>query len=596
MDKEAKIEKVKDALSGAKLIYLAAAAGALLCLPSLFGGFFTDDWYHRLMFTGWTGLERFALDPVMHMFTFFDGDPQRTRGLMDVGFYPWWTWPDNLVAFFRPVSAITHWFDYLAWPHSPALMHLHNVLWYFAAALSVGALYRKIEGAAWIAGLMALMFALDDAHGFAVGWIANRNVLVAVTFGSIALVFHHDWRTKGGAWRAALSVLFFLMALFSKEAAVSVAGYIFAYAVFLDRKGVVSRALSLLPAGAAVILWRLTYSGLGYGASRVPTYTDPVREPFDFAVQFIERAPQLVLGQLGTPPSEIYHMFFYPPGRWKLAAAVAFLIVAGALFTFTLRRSRNAGFWATGFVLSLIPASAIFPSERALFFAGIGAFGLVAHFVASVFEDEKRGPLQILLKAFALYLLVVNVLVAALLLPLGSFTPEMYSKPVEYRQLIAGFLPEYGELSEKEIYVVNAGPSVTGVIFNWRSIHGEELPQRLMGLGGKKAGDIRITRTGQNSIRWEANGGAYGKSPWERVFRGEARPFRQGDAVELSGLIIKVQDTTADGRPSSFELVFKGQLEGGDRIWMRSENGVLMPFDLPGPGETVVVEQKLSRK
>ena len=99
------------------------------------------------------------------MFRFFHGDPGRTGRLMDLGLYPWWTYPGLKAEFLQALTVLTHRLDYALWPDSPVLMHAHSLLWLGAAVAATAAFYRRMLGATWVAGVAALLFAVDDARG-----------------------------------------------------------------------------------------------------------------------------------------------------------------------------------------------------------------------------------------------------------------------------------------------------------------------------------------------------------------------------------------------------------------------------------------------
>src|SRR5437879_2213784 len=124
-------------------------------------------------------------------------------------------------------------------PHSPTAssdgwMHLHSTLWMALLAIVVAAFYRRIFGATWTAGLAAILYAIDDGHGFTVGWLANRCSVMATTFGIAALVAHDRWRRN--AWRpgAVLGPLALVAALLSSEEAVGLCGMLAAYTIAID--------------------------------------------------------------------------------------------------------------------------------------------------------------------------------------------------------------------------------------------------------------------------------------------------------------------------------------------------------------------------
>src|SRR5512145_2064175 len=94
----------------------------VLASPALSVGLVADDLIHQVMLRepGLSGMSRHPLD----LFRFASGDPRKAHELMNEGIFAWWTNPHTVLAFFRPVSSLTHWFDYRVWPNCPWLMHL----------------------------------------------------------------------------------------------------------------------------------------------------------------------------------------------------------------------------------------------------------------------------------------------------------------------------------------------------------------------------------------------------------------------------------------------------------------------------------------
>jgi hypothetical protein len=154
--------RLRAAFSHPRVIARVVAIAALLSIPALFHGFLGDDHTLRGFLLGVPPWAEWAKPP-LELFTFYDGDPERTRSLIHHGFSPWWTDSALRIMFFRPLSALGHWIDFRLWPGSPALMHLHTVAFYLALVGAAGALYRRVLGPGWVAGFAVAIYAWSSS-------------------------------------------------------------------------------------------------------------------------------------------------------------------------------------------------------------------------------------------------------------------------------------------------------------------------------------------------------------------------------------------------------------------------------------------------
>ncbi|MBU0718720.1 MAG: hypothetical protein KJ749_10765 [Planctomycetes bacterium] len=369
-------------------LYLALVA-TVLTLPSLTGGWVADDHFHRLRLAGAAAFPEFSNAP-SQTFVFATGDPEWNYRVMDLGVWPWWTLPNLHAAFWRPLTVLTHQLDYWLWPNCPALMHAQSVLWYAALAAIVTLLYRRFLGLTWVAGLAALFYVIDDARGMPVGFLANRNAVIAAFLGMLAILAHHKWQRDRWTIGIVVGPLLLLAALLSAEAGLGALAYIVAYSLVLDRGSWRHRVGVLVPYAIVVVGWRLTWSHLGYGVWGIGLYVDPLTEPLRYLAAVAERAPLFLLGQWALPPSDIHALAIeFGLVGWHWLFAMVVLIVIAAVVAPLLWRDRMARFWAVGMVLSLLPICATFGGDRMLFFVGLGGFGLIAQFLVAKRERGK---------------------------------------------------------------------------------------------------------------------------------------------------------------------------------------------------------------
>lgn len=567
----------------------AALLGAILALPTLGIGWALDDHYHRLLLLGVPGSERLARS-YPTLYSIANGNPTENLWLAEQGIAPWWILRDLKVAFWRPLSELTHRLDYALWPDQAFLMHAQNAFWFCATLLSVGSLYRAATDRAAVAGLATLLFAVDHTHALPVGWIANRNALVGLCLGAIALTFFVKWRRAPRPHSLALASLAFAGSLLSSEASLAVLAYAAAYALCVDRAPARARALSLAPFVVIVVIWRVVYRGLGFGAHGSGLYIDPLMDPLYFFVAVGERLPVLILGQFALPPAEAY--YFAPPplpqalwvGGWLVA-----LGVFGALGPLLIR-DRQVRFWALGTLLALIPACSTYANNRLLTFVSIGAMALLAALgaeLARTIAQATRLRLgELLVRAFALGLLGVHLVAAPILLVLFSRLPLALAQTVDQRAVdsaVAGT-----EVTHHDLMIVSA-PDISFVnqirFVQW--VHRGPQPRRLRALSlGPVA--LAVTRTDPRTLDVTFDGGLL-SWPLSELYRDARLTLPVGHRVVLDGMEVTVTGLTDRGLPQSARFRFERPLDSSDFKWVTWKEDRYVPFAVPEIGATVSV-------
>lgn len=559
-----------------------------LVLPSLWGGRRLDDFILESILSRAplaAGLAASRLD----LFNFLDGDPARTRRLIDLGLVPWWTLEEVRVSFWRPLSALSHWLDHRLWPDLPSLMHAQSILWYGGLVLAVAILYRRLMGPNWAAGLAALLYAVDSAHGFPAGWLANRNALLGALFGTLALWAHDRCRRDGWRAGAGLGPALLLAALLSAEAAVATIGYLVAHAVFLDRESRRARVVALVPYALIALGWALVYRRLGHGTwGAAPFYVSP-GEPTQFARALVEHGPFLLFAQWGVPLDLALSFVGSPRVLW--IAALLFLALLGVLLLPLLRRSEVARFWALGHVLAVVPACSTLPHERHLLLIGVGAMGLLAQFLAGLVDRGSWLPSAAAWRISAVALSVPLVAAHAVLAPLRL--PVAAQGFVEFDRILragAESLPLDPRLEQQDLVIVNAPDAgVASFVHFYRASNGQPLPRRSRRLASSLA-PVELSRPDAQTLVVRQAGGFF-PQPYDRVFRGRSHPMTEGQRVPLTGLTVAVTQVTGDGRPLEAVFRFAVRLEDPSLRWVawrhQDGSGRYVPFTPPGIGERI---------
>jgi len=548
-----------------------------------------DDYHHKLLMDGSDSPIR-LLDSPIDMFNFFDGDPDRTAEIMDYGSFPWWTYEGIKGAFWRPLASITHWLDYILWPDIPLLMHVQSVLWYGALVTAVAFLYRRFISIAWVAGLAALFYAIDDAHGTPVGFLANRNAVMATLFGVLTILIHDKWRRGNLRMGLVVGPALLAASLLSAEAGIATCAYLFAHAVFIDRGTLRRRFAAMVPYLAVVVIWRFLWTYLGYGVENMGAYIDPLSEPLSYIAAVKNRAPFLLLGQWALPPSDLTIMIHpkYAILLWRIA--LVFLVILIVALIPLLWRQRSTRFWATGMILSVLPICATFPSDRLLLFVGIGAMGLVAQFIYNVFGKTEGQKKLILWRIPALVLagifILIHLIIAPLVLPVRATYPMM-PKKFSDKLILTEALDE--SVVNQDLVIVN--PPVTFLFLQsplvWEC-NSQPIPRHLRILTSSLFQPVKIYRADAKTLVIRPEYGYYA-FVLDALFRNKQHPFSVGDRVELTGMTVEITELTGDGRTAEAAFIFSVPLEDPSLRWLQYKDGAFVPFTPPAIGQRVVL-------
>ncbi len=604
-------ETIQRWLTHRHLPIILACVGIIITLPSLGTGLISDDYVHQEKLAGsliWTPAQDASL---FGLFSWLDGTPEQIRALKETGVAPWWMRDDfgTRIVFWRPLTELTHWLDYQLWADAPWLMHLHSLLWFGATIWVITKLYRKLIGPVWVAGLAGVFFAFNGFHGLIAALICHRNTLIAAFFGTLALLAHIRWRQEGWRPGAVWGPLCYLLGLLSKEAALATGAYLFAYTFFLDQgqippipplgrggtqrlESVRWRIIAFLPYVVITFGWYFIYRHLGFGArDAMPLYLDPNSAPLMFAKSLFIRIPVLLLGKFTGFPIELWNVvaIIFPQWNvlvWCVVAAVLALI--GFILYPLFKRDAVVRFWLVGTVLGLVPICAVAPSHRLLFFAGIGAMGTIAKFLASWFEQPDWLPIHRFWAGSARVWCILVVLVYLILSPLvlqvfhdglGNFDGSVLR--------VISTMPYDEDISQKTVVLVNPpiAPVVGAFISTARAVHGYPVPARTWSLApGLRP--LTITRIDEHSVDIECEKGLLLPILGDAL-RGKSHPMHVGQQIVLFGMSVEVLALLDDWQPSRARFTFTVPLDDPSLVLLRWEEGKdFIPYTPPAVGES----------
>lgn len=575
------------------IMLVAVVTGLLLTCRSISNGLDADDYYHRSVLSGSSRFHEQLRGP-QAMFRFFTGDAKLTQFWMDVGLLPWWTEPNIKAEFCQIIPTQTHILDYLLWPRRPMLMHVHSLVWFALLIVLVATFYRRMLGPTWLAGVATILFAIDDAHSTPVGWICNRNDLIAATFGVGCLIAHDIWRRDQRVSAFWTGLLLLASSLFSKEAGIATCAYLFAYGLCLDESSLWRRFCTLIPYGVVLIAWRTVRDSLGFGVANLGYYIDPITDSERFATALIERFPIFLFGQWAmlSDLALIVPKLLGSPFWW---ISVGYVSLLGVLLYPLLRNDRTARYFATGMLLAVIPSCATIPMDRLLTFVGLGAFGLLVQFWHMVFARIGTPSRPLLWRAIAIPIALLLILFHVVLAPL-VLTARVIA-PVGPRRLIDPCyvrMPFDEIIQEQDLIVVNSPvPMLVGYTVLNNEYDGKPIPKSIRTLAPGVM-PLTVKRTDARTLEIEPETGYL--TFLDQLFRSERRPLKVGEQVKLARMTATVLKVTEDGRPKNTSFHFETPLEDSSHRWICFQGGEFVPWKLPAIGETVVLKLEWNPK
>jgi hypothetical protein len=380
----------KAAVLAAALVLLGMANNAW----SLRWGFQYDDYLHQFVLRG------LAKGSQIHVWNLYDFGPRGGTEYpqSEWRFHIWWADPDFKVRFFRPVTSLTIVLDYCLYHNWAPGYHLTSLLLLGALLALTYRLYREL-GAPPGAALWALaILALSPVHLVPVGWIANRNaVLAALLTVATVLMVHRNQRTGSRPYLLA-GIGCFLLACGSKESgliALPLIGlYLFLFDLRSESEGFGRRLTRLITSPTLLIFALLAVSYLGfylacgYGTRSV-VYPTPWGSPLQCLARLVVLIPVGLFSLFFGFPADLIPV--HPQLTWPVTVGAIVLLVAFGRVLFRVVKPAPLVLFALGWAgLSLLIETGADLSDRLLVDAAIGTSLLTGLFLCSLPPLSKR--------------------------------------------------------------------------------------------------------------------------------------------------------------------------------------------------------------
>ncbi len=271
--------------------------------------------------------------------------------------------------YYRPLLLVSFIIEYHLWGINPAGYHLVSILLHALTSLLVYLLVRKLAGREIVALGAAVLFALHPVQTESVAWIAGRNDVLLGLWIVLMILFKVRARTEPEKSRRNewYSVLFFALALFTKESAAFYLLLVPAYDLWFHRfsfRALFSTAALRQYALFALVLVvymgiRLSIFGAFIGAERMYGHT-PVMDRFIQMPPIVAEHCNLLLAPIHLSVAHPLPDIIWLQFPWNGVSFLFFLVLAvGILRPGSL--NGLAWFGLAWLLTGLLPVMNIFP-------------------------------------------------------------------------------------------------------------------------------------------------------------------------------------------------------------------------------------------
>jgi protein O-mannosyl-transferase len=315
---------------------------------------------------------------------------------------------------YRPLTTLSYCLDYSLWKLNPAGYHLTNLVFHALNGVLVYLLMKLLFADAAFSLLTALLFTVHPIQTDAVTWVSGRSNVLFLFFYLLALYFYRYPAKQGVKTFRVMSVCAFVLALLSKEMALTLPLVIVLYDYYFRPRegkfaaGYLKRYFPYFLACFLFVLLRAAVLGKVaqkqyWGGGLYPTMLTMSRVTVDYI--------KLLFYPLKLCADYVYPVSFsfFEPG--VLTAFCILALLFAAVFI-AFRKERRISFALAWFFITLLPVSNLIPlkillAERFLYLPSIGFCIIVSVIITRTYADARINRLLTrgLRIAFALILL-----------------------------------------------------------------------------------------------------------------------------------------------------------------------------------------------
>jgi hypothetical protein len=303
-------------------------------------------------------------------------------------------------------------------------------------------------------------------------------------------------------------------------------------------------------------------------------------------------------------------LFAVKPSLHPVIIALYGVVVVAALAVFIpwVRRDKIAAFWFAAMILAAIPEAVLVPASKNFGFVAVGAYGLIASFVAGLFTRSNPLPEQRAYRIMAWVACVLLILVHG---------PGAIAKRVAVVKAGASVFawagripPDWPDFENEKVIVVNHPcPLASVYVPSYGAYYHQLLPRTLRVLVPGCTG-FDVQRTDDKTLVIQSQGSnifscddvgpihiVYALNAFDRVLSTGSK-YKKGSRCDFGNLTVEVLESDASDLPSRVAFHFDTSLDSPDFrwFWFDWRTSSREPFKMPAIGQSVTLSGPLPKE
>ena len=276
-----------------------------------------------------------------------------------------WAFSFNEVAYWHPLSLISHMIDCRIFGLNAGMHHLINLFLHIASSILLFFILKQSTGALWRSAIVASLFAIHPINVESVAWITERKNVLSTLFWMLTMFVYIFYAKRPAVYKYLTVMFFFVLGLLSKPMLVTLPFVLLLFDYWpLERikpgseKGILLKII--LEKVPLIILSLILVVVSSFSLKYSSIFVSQESVPFDLRIANALVSYLKYIAKIVWPQNlAVYYPFPYAIPFWHIIGSVIFILAVSAFALFAAKKRGyifTGWFWYAG---TLLPVTGI---------------------------------------------------------------------------------------------------------------------------------------------------------------------------------------------------------------------------------------------